>query len=84
MCAHLPLITHFSLNIYTYALACWTGQRHTDGEAEQLAGPVQRRHQHARERVVDDRGAAGAGHHHTAAISLPVSAQPGMMGGLRV
>lgn len=72
----------FSFNIFSYVRACWTGQRHPDGKAEQLAGPVQRRHRHARECLDDDRGTAHACLHHTSALSLPVTAQCGMIGGI--
>lgn len=55
-----------------------TGQRHSDGKAEQLAGPVHRCHRNARQRPDDDRGAAHRCAHHTSTLPLPVTAQCGM------
>lgn len=55
-----------------------TGQRHSDGKAEQLAGPVYRCHRNARQRPDDDRGAAHHCPHHTSTLPLPVTAQCGM------
>lgn len=54
------------------------GQRHSDGKAEQLAGPVHRRNRNARRRPDDDRGAPYPRLHHASALSLPVAAQCGM------
>lgn len=60
------------------------GQRHTDGKAEQLAGPVQRCHQHAWEHFVHDWGIAYTSLYHTDAFSLSVTPQRGMLGLFRV
>lgn len=79
-----PDYSCFLLITFLMSYACWTGQRYADGKAEQLAGPVQRCHRHAREHPVHDRGTAYAGLHNTAALSLPVTTQRGMMGGMRV
>lgn len=73
----------FSFNISSYVLACWTGQRHSDGKAEQLAGPVQRCHRHAGKCLVDDRGTAHPRLNHTSALSFTIKAQCGMNGQIK-
>lgn len=55
-----------------------TGQRHSDGKAEQLAGPVHRCHWNARQRPDDDWGAAHHCSRHTSTLALPITAQCGM------
>lgn len=67
-------LTRFSFIVFPAG----TGQRHSDGEAEQLAGPVHRCHRNARQRADDDRGAAHHRPHRTPTLPLPVTPQRGM------
>lgn len=64
-----------TLSFHIYVLAGWTGQRHSDGKAGQLAGPVQRCDRHAGECLDDDRGTAHAHLNHTYALSFAIKAQ---------
>lgn len=72
---------NFCADLTRFSLYCLfpagTGQRHSDGEAEQLAGPVHRRHRNARQRADDDRGAAHHRPHRAPTLPLPVTPQRG-------
>lgn len=47
VCSVFLRLLMFSFNIFPPVRACCTGQRHSDGKAGQLAGPVQRCNRHA-------------------------------------